>query len=100
MINRLGSLPPEIRTYIYSFVFATAQGGLISLLVEKNGDWANYGGLPPISVLRRSPRYIAYRQKQNSSNDSSNVWPDQVEDAFLQGMQRSVRPQSQSLTVG
>lgn len=81
----LGSLPPEIRSKIYSFVFNTEQGGLISLRVEKNGDWANDSEIPPVPYLRLDPRYTAYRRKVALKKVAS-VWPDYMEDVFFQGM--------------
>lgn len=90
----LDSLPPEIRSRIYSFLFPNAKGGLVSLLVEKKRDWADQLGLPPFAVLRRDPRYVAYRQKCNDTKRGSDVWPDHVEDAFWQGMHRPLFSQN------
>lgn len=83
--RKLDSLPPEIRSNIYPFVFSTLKRGFISLLVEKNRDLSNVGGLPQSAVLRRDARYIAYRQQREGLNRGCEFWPENVENAFLQG---------------
>ncbi|CAD6589615.1 MAG: hypothetical protein ASARMPREDX12_003904 [Alectoria sarmentosa] len=77
-VGLLSALLPELRIRIYTYVFSTADEGLIVLRALRRGDWASDMGLPPYAILLQDPRYRLYRDKRRIRD----IWPGPVEEAF------------------
>ena len=80
-VGLLSALLPELRIRIYTYVFSTADEGLIVLRALRRGDWASDMGLPPYAILLQDPRYRLYRDKRRIRD----IWPGPVEEAFHTG---------------
>ena len=77
-LDMLNTLPPELRSQLYPYVFSTRDEGRIVLQAMWKGDWAGDMGLPPYATLLHNPRYDRYRRRRKTPDK----WPSFVEEAF------------------
>lgn len=80
-VDLLRALPSELRIRIYTYIFSTADEGLIVLRAMRRGDWASDMGLPPYATLLQDPRDGLYRDRRRIRDK----WPGPVEEAFHKG---------------
>ena len=81
-------LPPELITEIFTYVLPT---DALSLEIESTADFVisdDSRETIPCASLRRDPQYLSYRSRQPITVGHSH-WPDEVEDAFFQGIPSS-----------
>ena len=95
----LGLLPLEIRREIFSYVLVNDDGSQIVLHCVQQRDSSDGSRVPSLPDLRRNEKYIAYRRRYQSSNNSEALkWPDHLEEALFKGSASDLRIDEFELT--
>lgn len=88
----LDLLPLEIRREIFSYVLVNDDGSQIVLHCVQQRDSNDGSRVPSLPDLRRNEKYIAYRRRYQSSNNSEELkWPDHLEEALFKGSASNLR---------
>ncbi len=78
-IDSLSSLPPELRQCVYSWLFFADEASTVWIREMRTANvYAKL--LVSMLALPEDPTYVAYGKKPHQA------WPQEVEDAFFQGM--------------
>ena len=88
-IDRLKSLPPELRLYVYSHLLSDDGHSTVWISqrrkTEKSSPYAE--SLSAVLASRGTRAYAAYRRRKLmfGNRQGSDRWSDEVEEAFFQG---------------